>query len=143
MYTLFSQTLDFGSRSLHVPPRHQHQRNETARCSIAPVMQVPVVVGLNRSQGHSTVGMRLKALTSKAGESRKAKRTQYTVGVHVIDTVADAPSATAHLLVPQRLHAVFLFGPANYRVQAHRSEEHTSELQSRENLACRLLLDKR
>src|SRR5690606_39963926 len=28
------------------------------------------------------------------------------------------------------------------RIRVHRSEEHTSELQSRENLVCRLLLDK-
>src|SRR5690606_39870338 len=28
-------------------------------------------------------------------------------------------------------------------VRAHRSEEHTSELQSRENLVCRLLLEKK
>src|SRR5690606_39425036 len=32
-------------------------------------------------------------------------------------------------------------GPADAR--AHRSEEHTSELQSRENLVCRLLLEKK
>src|SRR5690606_41492749 len=30
-----------------------------------------------------------------------------------------------------------------YRVRAKRSEEHTSELQSRENLVCRLLLEKK
>src|SRR5690606_41268772 len=31
----------------------------------------------------------------------------------------------------------------NTRVKSYRSEEHTSELQSRENLVCRLLLDKK
>src|SRR5690606_41534348 len=31
----------------------------------------------------------------------------------------------------------------NYLYSLHRSEEHTSELQSRENLVCRLLLDKK
>src|SRR5690606_41571258 len=31
---------------------------------------------------------------------------------------------------------------ANYMVKRERSEEHTSELQSRENLVCRLLLEK-
>src|SRR5207302_10444082 len=38
-------------------------------------------------------------------------------------------------IVEQRLRAV-----AHHR---HRSEEHTSELQSRENLVCRLLLEKK
>src|SRR5690606_39582651 len=32
---------------------------------------------------------------------------------------------------------------ASRRRRAHRSEEHTSELQSRENLVCRLLLEKK
>src|SRR5690606_41604211 len=31
----------------------------------------------------------------------------------------------------------------SYRPHCHRSEEHTSELQSRENLVCRLLLEKK
>src|SRR5690606_41263516 len=34
-------------------------------------------------------------------------------------------------------------GPAGLYLQARRSEEHTSELQSRENLVCRLLLEKK
>src|SRR5690606_41260292 len=33
--------------------------------------------------------------------------------------------------------------PVEYNVKPHRSEEHTSELQSRENLVCRLLLEKK
>src|SRR5690606_40745987 len=32
---------------------------------------------------------------------------------------------------------------ASTKSRAHRSEEHTSELQSRENLVCRLLLEKK
>src|SRR5690606_41732135 len=34
-------------------------------------------------------------------------------------------------------------GPPPPRAARHRSEEHTSELQSRENLVCRLLLEKK
>src|SRR5690606_41902277 len=37
---------------------------------------------------------------------------------------------------------VFLVGTVNWRDE-QRSEEHTSELQSRENLVCRLLLEKK
>src|SRR5690606_41512998 len=33
--------------------------------------------------------------------------------------------------------------PCDYAVRLQRSEEHTSELQSRENLVCRLLLEKK
>src|SRR6266700_8276327 len=38
-------------------------------------------------------------------------------------------------------HACCGFG--HWRFQSRRSEEHTSELQSRENLVCRLLLEKK
>src|SRR5690606_41991246 len=50
----------------------------------------------------------------------------------------DAPLEGGHLLVRQRmLHSV----PVHLGLLA-RSEEHTSELQSREKLVCRLLLEK-
>src|SRR5690606_14109623 len=39
--------------------------------------------------------------------------------------------------------AVILFDEGNYDGALERSEEHTSELQSRENLVCRLLLEKK
>src|SRR5690554_7691696 len=38
---------------------------------------------------------------------------------------------------------VFLFGEATHQLVPHRSEEHTSELQSRPHLVCRLLLEKK
>src|SRR5690606_41502715 len=43
------------------------------------------------------------------------------------------------------VHATLLVGPAVELLggRAGRSEEHTSELQSRENLVCRLLLEKK
>src|SRR5690606_42020424 len=43
---------------------------------------------------------------------------------------------------PLRRLALRILGGAGYRVLT-RSEEHTSELQSRENLVCRLLLEKK
>src|SRR5690606_40043768 len=50
------------------------------------------------------------------------------------------------LFVPQyhrqQCHVVSL-GHGNNRSLPYRSEEHTSELQSRENLVCRLLLEKK
>src|SRR5690606_41441310 len=44
-------------------------------------------------------------------------------------------------LAPRDRKARFL--PFNGKADAPRSEEHTSELQSRENLVCRLLLEKK
>src|SRR5690606_41719670 len=46
----------------------------------------------------------------------------------------DRPCQTERLLVPRAREVVLL---------RQRSEEHTSELQSRENLVCRLLLEKK
>src|SRR5690606_39963615 len=49
----------------------------------------------------------------------------------VVDQTLDGPAEVLPLLLHIR------------RVEARRSEEHTSELQSRENLVCRLLLEKK
>ncbi|MNQ06009.1 hypothetical protein D3C85_187520 [compost metagenome] len=82
-------------------------------------MQVPVVVGLNGGQGHGAVWVVLEALAGEAGEGRETQRTENAVGVHVVDTVHDAPGTTAHLVVAQRLHAVFLFRATDHGIEAH------------------------
>src|SRR5690349_24259578 len=48
-----------------------------------------------------------------------------------------ASSATARSRITARS------SPATCRARSHRSEEHTSELQSRRDLVCRLLLEKK
>src|SRR5690606_40996976 len=50
----------------------------------------------------------------------------------------DVPAALAGLRQPRRRQDL-----AGELLRAARSEEHTSELQSRENLVCRLLLEKK
>src|SRR5690606_39405280 len=64
-----------------------------------------------------------------------------TVSISLIGTILGAISAGKFMNKYGRkrvLIAVSIF----YLLSAVRSEEHTSELQSRENLVCRLLLDK-
>src|SRR5690606_41212192 len=58
--------------------------------------------------------------------------------------VADGPYKTAHYAICTGLMALGMMVPGMFsgRIQ-ERSEEHTSELQSRENLVCRLLLEKK
>src|SRR5690606_18426863 len=119
MHTLFRQARNLGGGGLHVPPWHQHQRNEAARRSVAPVVQMPVVVGLDRGQGHCAIRMILETLTGKTRERREAQGTEHAVSVHVVNTIRHAPGAAAHLVIAQRLHAVLFFWSANYRVQAH------------------------
>src|SRR5690606_41882148 len=64
----------------------------------------------------------------------------YSAGNAVIALVGDIDRAGAERIA-QRLASALPQGPAVG--QCVRSEEHTSELQSRENLVCRLLLEKK
>src|SRR5207302_10250258 len=62
-----------------------------------------------------------------------------------INALARGPRRNDRALARRRSH---LAGPSQQRCQVRpasreRSEEHTSELQSRENLVCRLLLEKK
>src|SRR3712207_8240383 len=65
----------------------------------------------------------------------------------VVDVAAGEPAEVAEAVVhhevrvPELLQAVR--GPEAGRAGAQRSEEHTSELQSRQYLVCRLLLEKK
>src|SRR5438270_13234383 len=52
------------------------------------------------------------------------------------------PPAIGHLLVEEPLDDAYHVH-AEVRADGHRSEEHTSELQSQSNLVCRLLLEKK
>src|SRR5690606_39879578 len=65
-------------------------------------------------------------------------RTQDLVATHHADAlvVVDDPGTDLQRIVLECRRQVIQFGVA-------RSEEHTSELQSRENLVCRLLLEKK
>src|SRR5690606_39497690 len=62
----------------------------------------------------------------------------------VADVVLErALELEAAVLVPVAIEAVALAAPELAFVMDLRSEEHTSELQSRENLVCRLLLEQK
>ena len=119
VHTQLGHARHFGGGGGHVEPGHHHQRNEAARRGIAPVVHMPVVVGLDRGQGNRTVVVGLEALAGKAGEGREAQRAEHAIGVHVVHAGLDVEGAAAHLLVAERLHAVFIFRPADHRVQAH------------------------
>src|SRR5690606_41436789 len=56
------------------------------------------------------------------------------------DVQGAARTVAARLGQVERFHDHTLAGKGCVTVHQHRSEEHTSELQSRENLVCRLLL---
>src|SRR5690349_22366164 len=73
----------------------------------------------------------------------------YTLSLHdALPISALGPSRRGRLQTGRRKQAAMLQwrvsseSPCRYRAQ-HRSEEHTSELQSRRDLVCRLLLEKK
>src|SRR5690625_6443182 len=67
----------------------------------------------------------------------------YNVPVHGEYTIADSTSDRVECN-PLRNHQFTSLAPANPRtMRGPRSEEHTSELQSRGHLVCRLLLEKK
>src|SRR3712207_7178545 len=57
--------------------------------------------------------------------------------------VSLARAASICLTAPRKVNGVAAFVPWPGRSRAIRSEEHTSELQSRQYLVCRLLLEKK
>src|SRR5690606_26908945 len=63
--------------------------------------------------------------------------------VHALDTASPDAPGTVPDSVPAIVHAVVGWRAAQAREAAGRSEEHTSELQSREKLVCRLLIEKK
>src|SRR2546427_5895152 len=78
---------------------------------------------LFRSHGkRRVVAGRKTRLGGKAGERRAARRSAGDQGAHPLSERDRTRGA---------------------RLDAHRSEEHTSELQSQSNLVCRLLLEKK
>src|SRR5436309_12603506 len=69
----------------------------------------------------------------------------YMLAQHLLGAVQPALDDRADLVVDQLLRLVRHPHRLRRRIteEALRSEEHTSELQSRENLVCRLLLEKK
>src|SRR5690606_41907118 len=77
-----------------------------------------------------------------AGPARSAGPAQAAGPARAAAQAAGPARAAAQAAGPARA-AAQAAGPARAAAPAPRSEEHTSELQSRENLVCRLLLEKK
>src|SRR5699024_12627943 len=73
-------------------------------------------------------------------------RSRSREGKHATDRLANKIQMCLHRKVHHRLHDVAFSKQRNQSLslsKLHRSEEHTSELQSRFDLVCRLLLEKK
>src|SRR5690606_37426411 len=106
-----------------------------------------VVLGNSRIMQEE--GIDIAPLEAAAGELRQGGATAIYMAVDgkpagviaIADPIKSTTPAAIEALKQAGLHVVMLTG--DNATTARRSEEHTSELQSRENLVCRLLLEKK
>src|SRR5690606_41146111 len=98
---------------------------------------------------HRTVPLELlRALVDQAGPPPAGSAVTYEPGgqLELSSPPLPGPAAAHAALAADLAHVGKPLADAGLRLEGrgldpHRSEEHTSELQSRENLVCRLLLD--
>src|SRR5690606_41017715 len=74
----------------------------------------------------------------KSSHQRRLRDTHFQPG-----QTQTTPLSSYRTTAPQKAHNQTLSPAGIFPYQQTRSEEHTSELQSRENLVCRLLLEKK
>src|SRR5690606_41662671 len=91
---------------------------------------------------HSFPTRRSSDLLVLGGEQPEARGELLGAGEVIFQSVAQTGAAERYDALVA-LTALVADGNCHLAFAEHRSEEHTSELQSRENLVCRLLLEKK
>ena len=117
-YALSGDAAHLGGHELGVPVRDQRQRDEPARVRPCPLLDVPVVVGLQGDQRQVLVLGVGEDLTAELRERREAQRRQDAAGVHVVDAGVDVEAAVTDLAEAGRLDAVLLLGATRHGVEA-------------------------
>src|SRR5260370_17940936 len=80
-------------------------------------MEVPVVVGLYGGEREVFVLHLLESRPGESGEGSEADRAQDPVRVHVPNPRIDVITTGSHVLIRDRLEAIFLLGPAGDRIE--------------------------
>ena len=97
----------------HVPHGDEAEGNEPARVGRAPLVDGPVVVGLEHHEGQILVVGLGEGPGVPAGHGRKAHRGQDAVGVHVPHPLVDVEATGPQLGVGAGVEAPLLGGPAH------------------------------
>ena len=103
---------------LDVEQRQDPARDEPARVGAAPLVDVPVVVGLDHDQVDVAVRALVEHLAGESGPVREVQARQLAARVHVADPFVDVEAAGAHLVVAGGVDVVHLRRLARDRVEA-------------------------
>ncbi len=111
-----------GHHRIHVPDRSDRQRNEPSRMGAAPLVHVPVVVGLEHDERQLLV---LRLLEPAATEPRKAGEAhggKNAVAVHVSYPFVDEVGSGPHFGERARIESPLLFRPRHGGIEAEDAE---------------------
>src|SRR6266700_853553 len=119
-----------GDREVFPPYLYEAYQSTRRRAPMLPLIEVPLTLSELTGPGPAISGITPEDadLTHNAGTDGEAMGQRIIVTGRVLDDRGTP--------VPNTLLEI-------WQANAARSEEHTSELQSRENLVCRLLLEKK
>ena len=119
MTALVRQAFNLLSGFLHVIEGQDPARNEAAGIRRAPLVDVPIVVGLDHHQVDVAVGALVEDLAREAGEIGEVQTRQLAAGVHIAYPLVDVETPRAHLVVARGVDVVHFARFARDGVQAH------------------------
>ena len=117
---LLADPVDLRHREVDVPHRDDAERDEPARVGGAPLVDVPVVVGLEHHQRQLLVARLGEGAGVEAGHGREAHRREHAVGVHVAHALVHVEAAGPQLGERAGVEAPLLPRPPHRRGHAER-----------------------
>ncbi len=103
---------------LRIPDRRGGERDEPARMGAAPLLDVPVVVGLEQGAPEVFVIGAGEQLPGEAGDRAEAHGSEHAIGIHVLDPLVHVEAPGPHLRPRRRLEPVLVRRSAGHRVEA-------------------------
>src|SRR5262249_36045390 len=105
MAALLRHTVHLSRAGLRIPHHWQRKGNDPARVAPRPFVDVPVVVRAYHRGGLFAILGFHEQLTAEAREGRKTHRSQYAVGVHVLDAAMNVVAAGPDLFDARGFHS--------------------------------------
>ncbi len=117
---LLADPLDLLHREVDVPHRDDAERDEAARVRRAPLVDDPVVVGLEHHERQLLVARLGEGAGVEAGHRREVHRCEHAVDVHVAHALVHVQAARAQLGERAGVEAPLLTRPADRGGHAER-----------------------